>query len=123
MALHGKFCKVNIGGYIAELKNWSIDPDCNTPNVTTGDSGGWDEFLSGIKSWAGSFDSLACIDLLGSQIVGTFFTSGTVPSATAPAYVGTVIVKGPKAAVDVSADVKYAYPFQGTGPLQIKFAP
>jgi hypothetical protein len=117
MALHGKSCKVNINGFITELKGWTITPDVNTPDVTTADSNGWAVYLSGIKSWTASIDSLAFVDLLGSTIVGTFYTAGTAPSATAPAFAGTVIVKGPGVAVDVMNDVKYTYPCQGSGPL------
>jgi predicted secreted protein len=106
------------GTTLGEIKTWSINPDVNTPDVTSMDSNSWAQKLSGIKSWNGSFESFACANLFGSVGIGSFYV-GTAPTASTPVYAGTVIIKGPAVAVDVAGEVRYTYAFEGTGPIAI----
>lgn len=117
-AVTGQNGTVTFGSKVAEVKGFSVNTDCNTPDITSTDSNGWAEFLAGIKSWSGSFEALTCVNLVGSTGVGSFAV-GTAASASTPIFSGTVIVKGPSVALAVEGEVRYSYNFQGSGPLTI----
>lgn len=117
-AVSGKSGSVEFSSKLAEVKGFTLNADCNTPDVTSTDSNGWAEFVAGVKSWSGSFDTLVCVDLVGSVGVGSFKV-GTAASASTPIFTGTIIVKGPSATLAVEGEVRYSYNFQGTGPLTI----
>lgn len=52
-AVAGSTGRITVGGTkIAELKNFSFDPSVNMIDVTSTDSGGWEEVIPGRGSWS-----------------------------------------------------------------------
>jgi len=120
-AVHGKSGVVDIGGVIAEVTTWNMNRTAAADEATSMTSGGYQEFVEGLRGWAGSFTTLVYAAKLGLQNAATFQV-GASASTYAPVCTGAIIITDEPIQVDVNGVVQYQYTFTGTGSASIAVA-
>lgn len=125
MAIAGKGGSVNIAAAkVAEIVNWSLDLGADDIDVTSFDSGGWKEFLAGLKEWSGSMEgNFKPTDTTGQKAILAAWAAGTPVTFTfkvspTVSFSGDAFVK-PSIEVPVDDKATFSCDFQGTGALTL----
>jgi len=127
MSLSGVGGNVKVGAapaVVGEVNQWKLDIDAAALETTNFSSGGWKEFIAGLKDWTGSFDANWDVanDTEGQAVIQSNMFAGTSMAVELDVdgthkYTGSILVT--KASIDtqVKGIVTIAYTFQGTGVL------
>lgn len=103
---------------VGGLANWSVDGGADTQDVTTFQSAGWKEFVSGLREWSGSAEgfwgSRAFFDALGQEVIVVLYVDFGQAKAR---FEGLAIVTGDGVETPVDGLVQESVDLQGTGPL------
>lgn len=123
MAIAGVGGNVKLGAHtVAEISNWSLDLGADDIDVTSFDSNGWKEFLSGLKEWSGSFEgNYVQNDTNGQKAIIDAWVSGQYLSLTLEvsptvSFTGNAFFK-PSIETPVGDKASFSCDFQGTGAL------
>lgn len=118
MGLHGKDATVIFASTVLEASEWAIDRVQETADITSFESGGDRDNLTGLRAWTGTFVSESNAEVFGLQSTASFRPSKvSAVSTTNPFYNGKVIITNEAIAVPVDDKVGWSYTFIGKGPL------
>lgn len=125
MAIAGKGGKVYIGANkVAEIANFSLDLGADDIDTTSFDSGGWKEFLAGLKEWSGSIEgNFKPDDTNGQKAILNAWLNGTALEfdfkvSDTVTFSGSAFVK-PSIEVPVDDKASFSCDIQGTGALTL----
>lgn len=118
-AISGKSGNVTFAsGYKTGVFTWSLDYTADALEITTFASGGYREYLAGLRAWSGQYecrlDNTVFIDHPGKAAAEAQFLA-----TTGVLYVGLIIITGISLSVAVDGVASAVFSFQGTGRLRI----
>ncbi len=124
-ALVGKSGSFKIGTTVVkEISEFSIDRGTDMQETTNFDSGGYKEYIPGIKEWSGSVKGnwVVGTDTAGQGALETAYENstkltGTFVVATGYSYTGDFYIKSFPVEVKVANKIEFSIDIQGTGAL------
>lgn len=125
MAIAGKGGSIDIGSSrVQEIASWSLDLGTDELDITSFDSDGWKEFLSGLKEWSGNIEgNFVATDVTGQKAILNAWLSGA-PLDFVFKVTETISFSGaglvtPSIETPVEDTVSFSCDIQGTGALLI----
>jgi len=125
MAVTGTGGAVKLGANkIAEISNWSLDLGADDIDITSFDSGGWKEYLAGLKEWSGSIEgNFDSTDTTGQKAILNAWINGetlefTFEVSSGVSFQGEAFVK-PSIEVPVDDKASFSCDITGTGALTL----
>lgn len=127
MPVSGEGGNVKIGAVpsvVGEVNQWKLDIDAAALETTNFSSGGWKEFIAGLKDWTGSFDANWDVanDTNGQAVIQSNMFAGTSMTVELDVdgthkYTGSILVTKSSIDAQVKGIITISYTFQGTGAL------
>ena len=113
---------------IGKAKDVELDVSASEVDTTTRMSGGWKEFVQGLKEWSITVDQLFIISDVGLILLRDAFLNGnelaiSMEDENEDGFSGTVIVTNMKFAQPLDGAIMLPVTLKGTGVLVVESAP
>ena len=107
-----------VGGYVTNVKAWTLDDGADVNDITSFASVGPRSFLGGLTSWSGTY-TCDYDDTVLAVAPGAAAAQIVLTAVTGQTFTGNVIITSNSISASVEGPPQIVVSFQGTGVLGI----